>query len=151
MAAPRQVAANGYVSPYLIRAYSKGWFNCDMGIIEDIRVQKGQNAQWSKEGYPLEIQVSITIKDLYSSLSINNGIDGSLFFSNIGLIDHLCNIAGVNKNSIEPKRAINVAINRLIGSEGFFSPVRSAIENTTNWFKNGLIDTFGSLITLGRS
>nr|DAK54555.1 MAG TPA: hypothetical protein [Caudoviricetes sp.] len=152
MAMPRQVAANGYVSPYLIRAYSKGWFNCDMGIIEDIRVQKGQNAQWSKEGYPLEIIVSVTIKDLYSSLSINNGSNSSLFFSNIGLMDHLCNMAGVNKNSLEPKRAISLFINRLLGSESIYSKARQKVSDVGYGVKERLRNSIlGQLVGIGRS
>lgn len=34
MCAPRQVSPNGYVSPFLVRAFYRGFFNIDMGLID---------------------------------------------------------------------------------------------------------------------
>ena len=54
---------NGYYSPFLVRAYYKGLFNVDMGIVTDMSITKGKEAAWSIDGLPTEIDVSITIKD----------------------------------------------------------------------------------------
>jgi hypothetical protein len=41
MTAPRQLNPNGYSSPFLVRAFYKGIFNVDMGIITNLSVTKG--------------------------------------------------------------------------------------------------------------
>ena len=68
---------NGYTSPFLVKAYCKGMFNIDMGIITSLSVTKGAECAWNDDGLPTQIDISIDIKDLYSSLfmtSIDNRI-----------------------------------------------------------------------------
>ena len=61
-----------YKSPFLVRAFYKGLFNVDMGIITDLTFTKGKEAAWSKSGIPLTVDVSFTIKDLYNDMYITN-------------------------------------------------------------------------------
>ena len=75
-----QKDANGYSSPFLVRAYSKGMFNVDMGIISSMSVTKGAECQWSDDGVPTQIDISIQIDDLYSNLLITFVLN---FFSEI--------------------------------------------------------------------
>ena len=67
---PQQLTANTYKSPYLVKCYSPGWFNCNYGIIDSISIEKGADNSWSVGGLPNEVKVSLSVKDLYSTLSI---------------------------------------------------------------------------------
>lgn len=100
MAAPIQAenTAAGYKSPYLIRGSYKGLFNCDMGIITDLNISKGKEGAWTIDGLPTEVDIDITLKDLYSYLSISPENSVGRFVNNIGLINYLSNTCGVNFN-----------------------------------------------------
>lgn len=67
---PQQLSANTYKSPYLVKCYSPGWFNCNYGIIDSINIEKGADNSWSVGGLPNEVKVSLSVRDLYSTLSI---------------------------------------------------------------------------------
>lgn len=123
----RQIAgdANGYSSPFLVKAYSKGLFNVDMGIISSMSVSKGAECQWNDDGLPTQIDISITIDDLYSSLSMSsmhisaNTILGRLnpvdsynawntLVNNTAYMDFLANNAGLNIGQMEIGRRITM-------------------------------------------
>jgi hypothetical protein len=67
---PQQLSANTYKSPYLVQCYSPGWFNCNLGIIDSMSIDKGADSSWNVGGLPNEVKVSLSVKDLYSILSI---------------------------------------------------------------------------------
>lgn len=105
LAAPHHLSANGYSAPFLVRAYYKGIFNCDMGIITGMDISKGQEGAWSVDGLPTQVDVNITLKDLYGAFSISND-ENWKFFTNTALIDYLCNTCGVNINKMETARLL---------------------------------------------
>ena len=124
---PRQslTAAEGYFSPFLIRAYSKGLFNIDMGIITDLNITKGAEAEWTVDGIPTVAEISFTIKELYNNLSMSvweqSPIEGSEgagslnILSNIAELDYIANSCGVNINEQDVWRMYLVhSINILI-------------------------------------
>lgn len=100
---PRQAAdtnygfSYGYISPFLVRAFYKGFFNVDMGIITDLSFSKGKESAWTSSGVPTTVDVSFTIKDLYNDMymtsmdSIKNNM-----LKNIILMDYISNMCGVN-------------------------------------------------------
>lgn len=107
---------NTYSSPFLVRAYCKGMFNIDMGIITSMDVSKGKEGSWNANGLPTEIDVSLTIKDLYELFSIT-AADTSLtkvlsspldIIKNTSMMDYLCNTAGVNINKAEIQRNVQI-------------------------------------------
>lgn len=109
MTAPRAATANGYTSPFLVRAFYKGMFNVDMGIITNLNIQKGAEGSWSREGIPTVADVSFTIKDLYSSLTISRDEGGKNgIINNIALLDYLANMAGININEIDLHRQVEL-------------------------------------------
>lgn len=88
---------NGYTSPFLVKAYCKGMFNIDMGIITDLSVTRGAECQWNDDGLPTQIDVSITIEDLYSSLFMSDEKKSNLaVIKNTAMMDFLSNMAGLN-------------------------------------------------------
>ena len=108
MTAPHQLNPNGYSSPFLVRAFYKGLFNVDMGIITNLSVTKGKEMSWSDNGIPTEMDISLTIKDLYSSMFISNNKDIGQMINNTALMDYLSNLVGLNLSKPEVTRQLEV-------------------------------------------
>lgn len=102
---------NGYNSPFLVRAIYKGFFNIDMGIITDMSITKGAECQWTPEGIPTSITVSLSIKDLYSAMSITSTEATDWKYdtlNNTALMDYIANLCGINIFQPEIKRMIDM-------------------------------------------
>ena len=113
---------NGYMSPFLVKAFSKGMFNIDMGIISSLNVTKGAECQWNDDGLPTQIDISISIADLYSSLAMSGfestgGIIGNPFkeakqiwkiVNNTAYMDFLANMAGLNVGTMAIGRRVTM-------------------------------------------
>jgi hypothetical protein len=94
---------NGYKSPFLVKGFSKGLFNVDMGIISGLNVTKGAECCWNDDGLPTQIDISIELKDLYSSLAMSGKESGewtitsmAAAVNNTSYMDYLANMAGLN-------------------------------------------------------
>lgn len=118
MSAPRQMGANGYASPFLVRAFYKGFFSIDSGMIGSLSITKGTDGGWTIDGLPTVVDVSIDIKDLYHSMNIiapdvigdlsgNLSMESSL--KNVNALTYLANMAGVNINQTDIGRAFRLA------------------------------------------
>ena len=105
---------NGYSSPFLVKAYSKGMFNIDMGIITSLSVTKGAECCWNDDGLPTQIDISIEIKDLYkhlamSTLETSHPIKSAKnIVNNTAYMDFLANMAGLNIAQMEVGRRISM-------------------------------------------
>lgn len=109
LAAPRSDNnVSQYRSPFLIRAFSKGYFNVEMGIVENMNWKRyGDGQMISKDGVPLQIDVTLGFTDLYHVLTMTNmyrtddgtsGSNAQNFFNNTGLMDMIGTLAGVDVN-----------------------------------------------------
>ena len=99
---------NGYYSPFLVRAFYKGLFNVDMGIITSMSIRKGKEAAWNIDGLPTEIDVELTIKDLYGMLSIVSDAEPKNFVTNNLLMDYVANSCGININQMDIQRSLEI-------------------------------------------
>lgn len=99
---------NAYMQPFLIRGYYKGLFNCDMGIITDMSITRGREKAWTLDGLPTEVDVSITLKDLYNMFTITSYDNAGAFVNNISLMDYIANSCGVNINEPDLVRTLSV-------------------------------------------
>ena len=100
---------NGYRSPFLVRAYSKGIFNVDMGMITSMSVTKGAQCCWNDDGLPTQIDISLEIEDLYSSLSMSSTADHiHNVVANTSYMDYLANMAGLNIAQMEVGRRVKM-------------------------------------------
>jgi len=109
---------NGYTNPFLIRAIYKGMFNVDMGIITDMSVTKGAECQWTPEGIPTSINVSIGIKDLYQAMSITPTASTNFKYdtlNNTALMDYIANLCGINVYKPEASRLIEMKVANTLG------------------------------------
>lgn len=102
---------NGYTSPFLVKAYCKGLFNIDMGLITGMSVTRGAECQWNDDGLPTQMDVSIDIADLYSSLFMTS--DKGVFanwavVNNTAMMDYIANLAGLNVAEPELMRKLTM-------------------------------------------
>ena len=97
---PRSEYVNSYTTPFLIKAFYKGMFNIDMGIITEMSFNRGKEGSWTKDGLPTVVEVSFTIQDLYSSMGMTSF--GKMFkgktLQNVAEMDYLANLCGININ-----------------------------------------------------
>ena len=107
--APQRMGKNGYRSPFLIRAFYKGFFTCDMGIITSLNISKGDKERWTLNGLPTEIDINFTIKDLYNTLTLSV-FDSNILecFSNTAMLGYLANLCGININKPDTRRVIDL-------------------------------------------
>ena len=75
---PRQNSLQGYDSPYILKCFSKGWFACDMGIVESIDVKRPEAGHWTIEGLPTQLEITLSIKDLYPTVMMTHRGLGSI-------------------------------------------------------------------------
>lgn len=114
LVAPQSIAANpnGYTSPFLVRAMYKSFFNVDMGIITSMSVERGGNCQWTVDGLPTSIEISMTIKDLYDVLAISKtSLTTGLKYdtmANTAQMDYIANLCGINMYKPEIGRQLSM-------------------------------------------
>lgn len=99
---------NAYREPFLIRAFYKGLFNVDMGIIKDLSITKGDKAKWNVNGLPTEVDVSLSIEELYQKMSISSDKDTASLLQNTLMLDYIANTCGVNINEPDLERSIKL-------------------------------------------
>jgi murein DD-endopeptidase MepM/ murein hydrolase activator NlpD len=150
---PRQADVNGFISPYLIRASYKGMFNCDMGIITNLSATKGEEGEWTKDGLPTVVDVSFTIKDLYSAISItsNTYIGDENFGSkqdynlmnNTILMDYIANLCGININEPDIIRTIQMYFVQNVKNRVTDSVTLGVFGAIDQWCSNAVMRAMG--------
>lgn len=107
----QEPSVNGYMSPFLVRAFYKGLFNCDMGIITDLSIEKGKEGSWTLDGLPSEVDVSMTIKDLYNVMAMSEYTTGNqrkAFLNNTTYLNYLANSCGISINKPDIDRSLDL-------------------------------------------
>lgn len=108
LALPKQTTANTFGAPFLIKCYVEGVFSCDLGIVTGITVNKNVSPEsWTNDGYPTEIDVTLEIKDLYSSLTMSPQNEPALFLANSSLVEYLATTCGLNL--VQPQISMRIA------------------------------------------
>lgn len=100
--------ANGYYCPFLVRAFYKGLFNCDMGIITDLSITKGKEGSWTIDGLPSEVDVDLTIKELYNVMAMTTTGQPTEFLNNTTFLNYLANSCGISINKPDVERSMDM-------------------------------------------
>lgn len=111
LAIPIQVTPNSYRAPYLVKADSKGWFSCEMGLVESVSIEKDN---WTINGFPTTIKVSMSITDLYNNLMITSTHSPASFFRNEGLMNYLAVTGNIDLHVPHLKIMMEVAATLLV-------------------------------------
>ena len=113
-----------YSRPFLIKAYSKGYFNVEMGIITSLQWKRfGDGDMISGDGVPTQIDVSVAFQDMYYQLAMSKmaGVTGSfemmgVFFNNNGLMEMLGTLSGVNMLRISLGERLSLFASSAVGA-----------------------------------
>jgi hypothetical protein len=144
LACPRQASVNTYGAPFLVKCYIPGFCSIDMGLVDSLTITKGgDGSAWSVEGFPLEINLSISIKDLYSALSMSrinmvSPTDAYNFIWNTGFLDYVSLYGGLNMKQAEAAKKI--ATIKAIGDNQIDADYikdrfyEGLIEDLKNWY-----------------
>jgi hypothetical protein len=140
---PRSTGPNGYISPFLVRAFYKGLFNCDMGIITNMTINKGQEGSWTTSGLPTVVDVHFTIKELYSAMAIttNDNIKKGLL-SNITLMDYIANLCGININEPDIKRSLYLYYSQYLRDKYLDKVYTDVAGGLDQWATNKMLNLF---------
>ena len=135
---------NAYDTPFILRAYCKGMFNINMGIVTDLSCTRGAEAQWNNAGLPTQMDVSLSIEDLYSTLVMTNtkgtniGLKENIIgnaldiVTNTEMIDFLSNLSGLNVACEEQTRRVKL-VSFVLGDH-----IRRIPENVYMGIENGV-------------
>lgn len=76
---PRQYGPNSYTSPFIVQAFSKGQFNCQLGIVTELSITRCGNGGESHtiNHIPTELEVTLTIADMYEKVFLSNEYFGN--------------------------------------------------------------------------
>ena len=129
-------SANGYMTPFLVRAFSRGLFNCDMGIITNLSISKGKEGSWSIDGLPSEVDVSLEIKDLFNLMAMTHPDNTIAFMNNNQYLNYIANSCGISINKPDLQRSVDLYLSmkknyfrdRLSGYN-FWASVRNGVQN----------------------
>lgn len=94
------VSANGYFSPFLVRGFYKGISTVDLGIVTSLSIDKGKEGSWTVDGLPTEVDVSLTIKDLYNTMAMTSQAtgNGAQLVNNTQFLSYLAFNCGISIN-----------------------------------------------------
>ena len=106
-AAPHQMnnSATAYSSPFIVRATYKSMFACDAGIVSNVSITKASDDKWNGMGMPISVDLSVDIKDLYSTMFISKSQG---IVNNTAQLDYLALMAGVDMNDIDARRTARI-------------------------------------------
>jgi hypothetical protein len=84
-----------YSEPFVFQLDCPGYFACDLGICTDFSFTKGGSENlWSVDGLPRQIDVNMTVKDLYPVLTASKNNES--LYLNCGMGTFLDNLAGIS-------------------------------------------------------
>ncbi len=138
---PKQTSANTYGSPFLVKAYCEGIFTCNLGMVTSIQVSKGINSAYSADGLPTEVDVSVTIADLYSDLSMSPQNSPILFVNNGSLVEYLATTCGLSL--IQPNINARLSMIANVISNAFMDVPDTVASSITEAADKFLLDFFG--------
>ena len=144
-AIPRQSTANTYGSPFIIKGFFPGVWSCNLGIVDQIQINKSPNGEsWTVDGFPNEVKVTLSIKDLYSDLNISRAGDVSLFLANSSLIEFIATNCGVNL--VTPQLANRVKMITAITEQLSTDSVRTIAQDIVSATEDTIYNLVGKIV-----
>jgi len=148
MALPRRGSVfNAYQEPFIVRAEIPGNFVCDMGYISNISWHKGSKSTWSVDGLPLAIHVTLTINDIFPTISMTDDI--SEISENGALALYLVNMVGLVSHDTVDNFSWRGSGNRQKWSD--YVSKDNVISTVSNQFGNLAEKLLGSSLSSGMS
>lgn len=127
------VTPNGYFSPFLVRGMYKGISNVDMGIVTSLRIDKGKEGSWTIEGLPTEVDVSMTIKDLYNVMAMTPYERQSDLLNNTQFLGYLAFNCGISIN--QPDMIRTISLWSAISTNAIYNNLKDKLTGYNFWKK----------------
>lgn len=105
MVLPRmsQNNASAYAYPPMVQVNVPGLWGCRMGMVTSVSVNKNPSGKdFSVHGFPLSIDVTITVTDLAHVLVTSPMDRPAVFLNNHTMFDYIAQCAGVDKYRVNP-------------------------------------------------
>lgn len=115
LATPKQNTVNTYSAPFLCRFFVPGFCASDLAIVESLNITKGgDGTAWTIDGLPLEVNLQISLKDLYTAMMLSmvndcSPLDAYNFLWNNSLIDYITVGSGLDIRKSEWATKLGIA------------------------------------------
>ncbi len=128
--------ASAYTYPPVIQCNIPGMWGTRLGMIESLNINKNPNGKdVSINGYPLQVDVTINIKDLQHVLMTSPMNKVSVFLNNHTMFDYIAQMSGVDK----------YRVNGSMRTVARLALAASAVQNTFNNISNALMTDWHSI------
>lgn len=128
--------ASAYTYPPVIQCNIPGMWGTRLGMIESLSITKNPSGKdVSINGYPLQVDVQINIKDLQHVLMTSPMNKVSVFLNNHTMFDYIAQMSGVDK----------YRVNGSMRTVARLALAASAVQNTFNNISNALMSDWHSI------
>lgn len=128
--------ASAYTYPPVIQCNIPGMWGTRLGMIESLSITKNPTGKdVSINGYPLQVDVQINIKDLQHVLMTSPMNKVSVFLNNHTMFDYIAQMSGVDK----------YRVNGSMRTVARLALAASAVQNTFNNISNALMSDWHSI------
>jgi hypothetical protein len=128
--------ASAYTYPPVIQCNIPGMWGTRLGMIESLNITKNPSGKdVSINGYPLQVDVQINIKDLQHVLMTSPMNKVSVFLNNHTMFDYIAQMSGVDK----------YRVNGSMRTVARLALAASAVQNTFNNISNALMSDWHSI------
>lgn len=141
LAMPRMQSSNSYSSPFLLKLYVEGLTSINLGICQDISIQKVADSL-SVDGLPMEVDVTLNIIDLYSDLCMVPESSPIQFVNNSSLIEFLATNCGMSLTKPNYKAKFDLVVNAVVSK---FTNIPATINAEIEQRIHSFLDTIGSV------
>lgn len=146
MALPRmsQNNASAYAYPPMVQVNVPGLWGCRMGMVTSVSVNKNPSGKdFSVQGFPLSIDVTLTVTDLAHVLVTSPMDRPAVFLNNHTMFDYIAQCAGVDHYRVNPAIRL-VARLALAGNAAgnVFKNIGNAVLNDYTSFVNKMTGTY---------
>lgn len=126
------VTANGYFSPFLVRGFYKGISSVDMGIVTSLRIDKGKEGSWTIDNLPTEVDVSMTIKDLYTTMAMTPYKRNTDLLNNTQFLGYLAFNCGVAINQPDAGKSVKL-YGSILNTDRYANIIKDTLTGYNFW------------------
>lgn len=117
LALPKQTTANTYGSPFLVKVCCDGLFTCNLGIVTGCTIEKNISPEnWSNDGFPTEVDVTLQVQDLYNDLSMTPQNEPLMFLNNSSLLEYIATNCGISLIKPQIKTKLTSIVDTVVNS-----------------------------------
>ena len=139
-------SASAYAYPPIVQCNIPGLWGTRLGMVTQVDISKNPSGKdFSKNGYPLSLDVNITIADLQHVMVATPMDSPAMFLNNNTMFDYIAQCAGVDKYRVNgsarliTKLALGI---QACSPKGVFTNIGNAIHNDLNTFANKMTQTY---------